>query len=125
MKLSDVLSAAMALTADERLRLVDAIAIIDDWQVDISDKPQAEAKVSQDLLRGVVGVWTQPKSRKGGKYYKGESLEILRRAYFRYSNQLATEKEKRQIINETAAQLGRTYSGIYNQFHKMQNGQKK
>jgi hypothetical protein len=112
MKLSDVLSAALTLTPNERLRLVDAIALVDDWQIDIVDKPQAEVE-------------PQPKSRRGGKYYKGESLEILRRAFFRYSNQLATEKEKRQIINETAKQLGRTYSGIYNQFHKMQNGQKK
>ena len=121
-QLSDVLAAAMALTPEDRLRLVDAIAVADDWRIDIVDKPQTMAEAIAEA---------KPKSlepannRKGGKYYKGESLEILRQGYFRYSNQLATPKEKQAIISETARQLGRTYSGIYNQFHKMQNGQSK
>lgn len=114
----------MALTPDERLRLVDAIALVDDWHVDIVDKPkttgQAIAK-ARPIAKGLdpANKW------KGFKHYKGESLEILRRAYFRYSNQLATGEERRQIVAETAEQLGRSYSGIYNKFLEMQNGQKK
>ena len=42
-KLSDVLCAAMALTPEDRLKLVDAIAIIDDWQIDIVDNPKTMA----------------------------------------------------------------------------------
>jgi hypothetical protein len=44
MKLSDVLAAAMALTPEDRLKLVDAIAIIDDWRIDIVDKLEAVAE---------------------------------------------------------------------------------
>ena len=112
MELSDVLAAAMALTADERLRLVDAIAIIDDWQVDIADKPQAEAKVSQDLLRGVVGVWTQPKSRNR-KAYTGEELVALHEIASRMDTDLSFgDKQQREAITEAAKRLGRTYKAI-------------
>lgn len=44
MKLSDVLCAAMVLSPEDRLRLVDAIAIVDDWRIDIVDKPEAVAE---------------------------------------------------------------------------------
>ena len=44
MKLSDVLCAAMALTPEDRLKLVDAIAIVDDWRIDIVDKPKTMAE---------------------------------------------------------------------------------
>ena len=43
-KLSDVLCAAMVLTPEDRLKLVDAIAIVDDWRIDIVDKPEAVAE---------------------------------------------------------------------------------
>jgi hypothetical protein len=44
MKLSDVLAAAMALTPEDRLKLVDAIAIVDEWHLDIVDKLEAVAE---------------------------------------------------------------------------------
>ena len=34
----------MALTPEDRLKLVDAIAIIDDWRIDIVDKLEAVAE---------------------------------------------------------------------------------
>ena len=43
-QLSDVLCAAMALTPEDRLKLVDAIAIVDEWRIDIVDKPEAMAE---------------------------------------------------------------------------------
>ena len=107
MKLSDVLSAAMALTADERLRLVDAIAIIDDWQIDIVDKPQAEEKVSQDLLRGVVGVWPQPKSRNR-QAYSVDDLALLQEIAAIEPGSM----EERPQMRRAAKKLGRTYKAI-------------
>ena len=124
MKLPDVLAAAMALSAEDRLKLVDAIAIIDDWHVEIVDKPKTMAEAIAEARPIATGIGPANKW-KGFKHYKGESLEILRRAYSRYSNQLATGEERRRIVAETAEQLGRSYSGIYNKFLEMQNGQKK
>jgi hypothetical protein len=43
-KLSDVLAAAMALTPEDRLKLVDAIAIVDEWHLDIVDKLESVAE---------------------------------------------------------------------------------
>ena len=43
-QLSDVLCAAMALTPEDRLKLVDAIAIVDEWHLDIVDKLEAVAE---------------------------------------------------------------------------------
>ena len=43
-QLSDVLCAAMALTPEDRLKLVDAIAIVDEWRIDIVDKPKTMAE---------------------------------------------------------------------------------
>jgi hypothetical protein len=34
----------MALTPEDRLKLVDAIAIVDEWRIDIVDKPEAMAE---------------------------------------------------------------------------------
>ena len=34
----------MALTPEDRLRLVDAIAVVDDWRIDIVDKPKTMAE---------------------------------------------------------------------------------
>ena len=123
MKLSDVLSAAMALTPDERLRLVDAIALVDDWQIDIVDKPQAEEKVSQDLLRGVVGVWPQPKSRNR-KEYTGEELVALHEIASRMDTDLSFgEKQQREAIAEAAKRLGRTYKAIAEKIRTIRAGQ--
>jgi hypothetical protein len=111
-QLSDVLAAAMALTPYERARLVDAIILVDDWQVDIADKPQAEAKVSQDLLRGVVGVWAQPESRNR-KAYTTEELIKLHELAGRMDTDLSFgEKQQREAIAEAAKRLGRTYKAI-------------
>ena len=57
-KLSDVLAAAMALTPEDRLRLVDAIAVVDDWRIDIVDKPETVAEAKAEA---------KPKSNAGKK----------------------------------------------------------
>ena len=112
LKLLDVLAAALALTPDERLRLVDAIALVDDWHVDIVDKPKTEDKVSQDLLRGIVGVWAQPKSRNR-KSYTGEELVALHELASRMDTDLSFgEKQQREAITEAAKRFGRTYKAI-------------
>ena len=58
MKLSDVLCAAMVLSPEDRLRLVDAIAVVDDWHVDIVDKPKTMADAIAEA---------KPKSKPGKK----------------------------------------------------------
>ena len=99
MKLPDVLSAAMALTLDERLRLVDAIAIVDDWQIDIVDKPQADTEL-------------RPKSRNR-KSYTGEELVALHEIASRMDTDLSFgEKQQREAITEAAKRFGRTYKAI-------------
>ena len=49
MKLSDVLCAAMALSPEDRLKLVDAIAIVDEWHLDIVDKSEAMAEAMAEV----------------------------------------------------------------------------
>jgi hypothetical protein len=112
MKLSEVLAAALALTPNERLRLVDAIALVDDWHVDIVDKPEAEEKVSQDLLRGVVGVWEQPKSRNRKAYTTEELIKLHELASRMDTDLFFCEKQQREAITEAAKRFGRTYKAI-------------
>ena len=109
MKLSDVLAAAMALTPDERLRLVDAIALVDDWQIDIVDKPKTMAEaIAEDRL---IATGSEPASNR--KAYTGEELVALHELALRMDSDLSFgEKQQREAIAETAKRLGRTYKAI-------------
>lgn len=109
MKLPDVLSAAMALTADERLRLVDAIAIIDDWHVDIVDKPKTMAEaIAEDRL---IATGSEPANNR--KAYTGEELVALHEIASRMDTDLSFgDKQQREAIAEAAKRLGRTYKAI-------------
>ena len=123
MKLSDVLAAAMALTADERLRLVDAIALVDDWHVDIVNKPQAETKVSQDLLRGVVGVWPQPKKKNHGKPYSAEELNTLQQIIIRADTDMSyTKKDRLKDMRKASREFGRDFEAIRNKMQRLRGG---
>lgn len=119
-KLSDVLAAAMALTPEDRLKLVDAIAIIDDWQIDIVDKPEAVAEASQDLLRGVVGVWPQPKKKNHGKPYTTEELSTLQQIIIRADTDMSyTKKERLKDMRRASREFGRDFEAIRNKIQKL------
>ena len=39
----------MALSPEDRLKLVDAIAVVDDWRIDIVDGPEAVAEARAEV----------------------------------------------------------------------------
>lgn len=107
MQLPDVLCAAMALTADERLRLVDAIALVDDWQVDIVDRLTSEGNLeSIDKLVRPIATGTEPANNR--KAYSVDDLALLK--------EIAAIKpgsmEERPQMRRAAKKLGRTYKAI-------------
>ena len=107
MKLSDVLAAAMALTPEDRLKLVDAIAIIDDWRIDIVDKLEAVAeKMTEAKPKGL-----EPANNR--KEYTGrEVTELYEIASRMDTDSSFGEKQQREAITEAAKRLGRTYKAI-------------
>ena len=112
MQLSDVLAAALALTPDERLRLVDAIAIIDDWQIDIVDGSNSKAnwEAVDKLVRPIANKLEPHNNRKA---YTGEELVALHELASRMDTDLSFgDKQQREAIAEAAKRLGRTYKAI-------------
>ena len=109
MKLSDVLAGAMALSAKDRLKLVDAIAIIDDWHVDIVDKPKTMAEAIAKANLNAKGI----KPANNRKSYTGEELVALHELASRMDTDLSFgEKQQREAITEAAKRFGRTYKAI-------------
>ena len=112
MKLPDVLSAAMALTADERLRLVDAIALVDDWQIDIVDGLSRKTNWDAvDKLVRPIAKGLEPHNNR--KAYTGEELVALHEIASRMDTDLSFgDKQQREAIAEAAKRFGRTYKAI-------------
>jgi len=111
MKLSDVLCAAMALTPEDRLKLVDAIAVVDDWHVDIVDKPEA-----------VTEPKAAAKNKNHNERYTSEELaelqEIASRTYFDSS---FGSKDRTKAIQRVAKKYGRTADAIRTKVNEMYN----
>ncbi len=107
MKLSDVLCAVMVLSPDDRLRLVDAIAIVDDWRIDIVDKSEAMAEARAEA---------NPKSLEPANSRKAYTFEDLLPLH-EITNRMNTDssfgnEQQRQAIKQAAKQLGRTEKAI-------------
>ena len=107
MKLSDVLCAAMALTPEDRLKLVDAIAVVDDWHVDIVDKPKTFAEaIAEAKPKGL-----EPANNR--KEYTGKEVTELYEIASRMNTDSSFgEKQQREAITEAAKRLGRSYKAI-------------
>jgi hypothetical protein len=107
MKLSDVLAAAMALTPEDRLKLVDAIAVVDDWRIDIVDKPETVADaIAEAKLKSL-----EPTNNR--KAYSVDDLSPLYDISFRMDTDSSFGSEQqRQAIKQAAKQLGRTEKAI-------------
>ncbi len=106
-QLSDVLCAAMALSPEDRLRLVDAIAVVDDWRIDIVDKPEAVAEAIAEA---------KPKATEPANNRKAYSVEDLLPLH-EITNRMGTDssfgyEQQRQAIKQAAKQLGRTEKAI-------------
>lgn len=112
MKLSDVLCAAMVLTPEDRLKLVDAIAIIDDWRIDIVDKPNSETDWDAiDKLVRPIAQGLEPANNR--KPYTLEDLLPLHEITSRMDTDSSFGSEQqRQAIKQAAKQLGRTEKAI-------------
>jgi hypothetical protein len=107
MKLSDVLAAAMALTPEDRLKLVDAIAIVDEWHLDIVDKLEAVAEKMTEAKPKAI----EPANNR--KEYTGrEVTELYEIASRMDTDSSFGEKQQREAITEAAKRLGRTYKAI-------------
>jgi hypothetical protein len=107
MKLSDVLAAAMALTPEDRLKLVDAIAVVDDWRIDIVDKPKTMA----EAIAAVKPKATEPANNR--KAYTGKEVTELYEIASRMDTDSSFgEKQQRKAITEAAKRLGRTEKAI-------------
>ena len=107
MKLSDVLCAAMALTPEDRLKLVDAIAIVDEWHLDIVDKLEAVA----DAIAEAKPKELNPANNR--KEYTGKEVTELYEIASRMNTDSSFGSEQqRQAIKQAAKQLGRTEKAI-------------
>ena len=112
MKLSDVLAAAMALTPEERLRLVDAIALVDDWRVDIVDGSNRKTNwEAVDKLVRPIAKGLEPANNR--RAYTTEELVALHELASRMDTDLSFgDKQQREAIAEAAKRFGRTYKAI-------------
>ena len=84
------------------MRLVDAIAVVDDWRIDIVDKPEAVAEAKAAV-----------KKKMHNERYTAEELaelqEIASRTYFDSSFSSADRKKAIQFV---AKKYGRTEDAI-------------
>ena len=119
MKLSDVLSAAMALTPEDRLKLVDAIAIVDDWRIDIVDKSEVSDNWDAiDKLVRPIKKGLEPANNR--KPYTLEDLLPLHEITSRMDTDSSFgHEQQRQAIKQAAKQLGRTEKAIAKKIRTM------
>jgi hypothetical protein len=122
--LTDVLAMAFQLSRSDRDRLRETIESIDHER--LREPPAAQKPVAEPpTIEPTITSLRSQKQPKVGNHYTQQEREVLRLAFHRWTNTLLTERQRRQVITETAKQLGRNYEGVYSQLWRMKTAYEK